>query len=150
MSNLIRLSLLIISWVSIIFLPKKSLKKYLPITMFTSILTAGICVLATPYKWWIVEGGWKNKIFNMVSFVLGPFFVGTLWVFHFTFGQFYRYFVLNVVMDLMFSFPLNYFFQKAKLYKLVNFKPKHIFFTFISFSFIIYWYENFLNRFKCS
>lgn len=100
-----------------------------------------MCLLAVPYKWWVVKGGWKVKILNDGSFIFGPFLVGTLWIFHLTFGNLKRYFGVNLIMDTLFSFPLSYLFQKLKLFKLVNFRPKHIFFSFITFSLIIYGYE---------
>lgn len=146
MPNIIRILQLIVSWLSIVFLPKKTIREFLPVSIFASILVIGICSLAVPYKWWVVEGGWKDKIINDLSFIFGPFFVGTLWIFHFYFGNFKRYFLLNLLMDSMFSFVLTYIFQKLKLFKLVNFKPKHIFISFISFSLIIYGYQMILKR----
>ncbi|MED3561676.1 hypothetical protein [Bacillus xiapuensis] len=37
-ANLIRIGLLLISWTSLIFLPKKSFHKFLPVTLFSSAL----------------------------------------------------------------------------------------------------------------
>ncbi|MEH7119944.1 hypothetical protein V7128_21345 [Neobacillus vireti] len=148
MPNIIRIIQLVLPWISIVFLPRKTIKHYLPVAMFASLLVTGMCLLAVPYKWWIVKGGWKNKILNDGSFIFGPFFVGTLWIFHFTFGNIKRYFMINLLMDSLFSFPLSFLFQKLKLFKLVNFRPKHIFFSFISFSVIIYGYELLIKRIR--
>lgn len=148
MPNIIRIIQLILPWISIVFLPKRSFKHYLPVSIFASLLVTGMCLLAVPYKWWIVKGGWKFKLLNDGSFILGPFLVGTLWIFHFTFGNLKRYFWVNLIMDTLFSFPLSYLFQKLKLFKLVNFRHKHIFFSFITFSLIIYGYEVLIKRIK--
>jgi len=148
MPNIIRILQLILPWISIVFLPKKSLKHYLPVSLFASLLVTGMCLLAVPYKWWVVNGGWKVKLLNDGSFIFGPFLVGTLWIFHFTFGNLKRYFGVNLIMDILFSFPLSYLFQKLKLFKLVNFRLKHIFFSFIMFSLIIYAYEVLTKRIK--
>lgn len=148
MPNIIRIIQLILPWISIVFLPKKSFKHYLPVSLFASLLVTGMCLLAVPYKWWVVKGGWKVKLLNDGSFIFGPFLVGTLWIFHLTFGNLKRYFGVNLIMDIPFSFPLSYLFQKLKLFKLVNFRPKHIFFSFITFSLIIYGYEVLIKRIK--
>jgi len=148
MPNIIRIIQLILPWISIVFLPKKSFKQYLPVSLFASLLVTGMCLLAVPYKWWVVKGGWKVKFLNDGSFIFGTFLVGTLWIFHLTFGNFKRYFGFNLLMDSLFSFPLSYLFQKLKLFKLVNFRPKHIYFSFITFSIIIYGYEVLIKRIK--
>ena len=149
-ANLIRVTLLTFPWVTLVFLPKRSIQEFLPVSFIASILVAGISAMAVRYKWWIVDGGWKSRVFNDTSFILGPFFVGTLWIFHISFGNFKRYFLVNLIMDLMFSYPLNYLFQRFKLYRLVNFTPRKIFLFFISFSFIIYGSQLMLKRLKWS
>lgn len=146
--NLIRIILVIVPWLSVVFLPKRSINRFLPISILASILVVGMSSLAVPYKWWIIRGGWKYKLINDLSFILGPFFVGTLWIFHFTFGNFKKYFLVNLIMDWIFSYPLNHLFQRMKLYKLVNFKPQHIFISFLNFALIIYGYQLILNRHK--
>ncbi|WNF38263.1 hypothetical protein RJD24_07500 [Bacillaceae bacterium IKA-2] len=146
--NFIRTILVIVPWLSVVVLPKKSIRNFFPVSLFASILVVGMCSLAVPYKWWVVKGGWKYKLFNDLSFILGPFFVGTLWIFHFTFGNFKKYFLVNLIIDWIFSYPLNHLFQRMKLYKLVNFKPKHIYFSFLGFALTIYGYQHILKRFK--
>ncbi len=148
MPNIVRIILLVAPWLSISLIPKRSFKQFLPVTLFASTLVAGLCALAVPYKWWVVEGGLKNKLLNDGSFILGPFFVGTIWIFHFTFGNFKRYLLINLLIDLFFSYPLNWIFQRMRLYKLVHFTPKHIFSIFTLFAFIIYGYKLLLSRLK--
>ncbi|MCT8136757.1 hypothetical protein H1D32_02695 [Anaerobacillus sp. CMMVII] len=148
MPNVIRLLMLTVPWFSIAVLPKKSFREYLPVSAFTSLLVCCMCLAAVKNKWWIVRGGWKSTLFNDFSFVFGPFFIGTLWVFHFTFGNFKRYLLANLIMDLVFSYPLNYLLQRLGLYKLVNFKPKHIFAMFSVFSVTIYGCQLLFNRLR--
>jgi hypothetical protein len=35
-------------------------------------------MLSVPFKWWTVKGGLFNKVINDLSFILGPFFIGTI------------------------------------------------------------------------
>ena len=146
MPMIIRILQLTLPWISIIFLPKRSFKKYLPVSIFAAILVSGMCLLAGPLKWWNSAGGWKARLINDSSFIFGPFFVGTLWIFHFTFGNIKRFFLANLLMDSLFSFPLTYLYQKGKLFKLIKFKPLHIFLTFISYSFIIYGFQMLIQK----
>lgn len=148
MPNAIRIIMLIAPWFSVPCYPRTSFKKFLPVSLLASSLVVVMCTLAFPYKWWLSKGNWFTKILNDGSFIVGPFFVGTLWIFHFTFGNFKRYFLTNVLMDLFFAFPLTYAFQKLKLFKLLNFKPVYIFSSFLSFSMIIYCFQMIYQKIK--
>lgn len=143
--TIIRLGLVIISWSSLVFLPKKAFNKFLPVSLFTSLLVLIVSVLAIRYKFWVVKGGMSKKVINDLSFIYGPFFAGTLWIFHLTFGHFKRYLIVNTIMNASLSYPFNSLFEKLKVYKLINFKPIHVFLSYMSFSFIIYGYQLLLN-----
>lgn len=142
----IRIGLLVLSWTSALFLPKKSFMKYSPVAILASLLVLIESFLAIPLKWWRVKGGIKTKIFNDLSFILGPFFVGTIWIFRITYGKFWLYLLLNIFIDAFLSYPMNSIFQKLKVYKLINFKSKHIFFTSITYAIIIYCYQLFIDK----
>src|SRR5947199_5011048 len=105
--NLIRIGLLIVSWISIIFLPKSAFRKYLPVSIFCSLLVICGCLLSYRYRWWKVKGGIAELIFMDSSFIFGPFFVGTIWIFHLSYGKFKRYILLNLISNLSLSYPLT-------------------------------------------
>jgi hypothetical protein len=67
-----------------------------------------------------------------------------------TFGKFWIYLLTNTFMDLFLAFPINWLMQKFKVYKLVNYKPKHIFYISIFFALVIYPYQLFISRPKSS
>ncbi|MCM3455678.1 hypothetical protein M3685_17260 [Heyndrickxia oleronia] len=142
---LIRIMLICLSWSTIFFLPIKSIKRFLPVTLFSSIILLVETLLANSHKWWKVKGGAKASTNNALTFIFGPFFVGNLWVFHLTYGKFWLYSLLNVFNDLMLAFPLNRFFEKFNLYKLKRFKPKHLFLTAFSYSLLNYLFQFFIE-----
>lgn len=147
MANFIRIGLLVISWGSIIlFYDKKSLRKFAPVATLATMFLLIQSMLAIPFKWWTASGGVKNKIFNDLSFILGPFITGTLWIFRFTYGKFGLYMLLNTIMDYLLAYPLNALFEKWNVYKLVKMKPKHIFITSMVYAVTIYLYQNFISK----
>ncbi|MEW9110115.1 MAG: hypothetical protein AB2374_12265 [Cytobacillus gottheilii] len=103
-------------------------------------------MMAIGYKWWKTQGGVKYTIFNALSFIFGPFFAVNMWIFHFTNGRFFLYTLINLVMDLIFAFPLNIFFQKVGAYKLKKFKSKHLFYTAFAYSFINYGFQKLVEK----
>lgn len=148
--TIIRIGLLLVPWLTVFFIPKNVFKKYTPVATFASLLVAINCMLSIPFKWWKVKGGLLNKVFNDLSFILGPFFIGTIWIFRLTFGKFWIYLFTNTVMDLFLAYPVNWIMQKFKVYKLVNFKPIHIYLVSILFALVIYPYQLFISREKSS
>lgn len=147
---LIRTGLFLIPWLTAFFIPKNEFKKYTPVASFATLLVLIQSMLSVPFKWWKVKGGPLTKIINDLSFILGPFYVGTIWIFRFTYGKLWLYSIANILMDAFLAFPANFVYQKFKVYKLVNFKPKHIFFTSICYAFVIYGYQFFISRPKSS
>ncbi|WP_077212004.1 hypothetical protein [Bacillus dakarensis] len=147
MVAIVRIGLLVISWLSIVFLPKRSFKKYLPAANLAASLILLTSLFSVPFKLWEVEnGGMKDKVFTDLSLILGPFFTGTLWIFHFTFGHFRRYIIVNMIMNFLLAFPLCYIFQKLKLFKLLRFNPIYIFITYIFYAICLYGYQLFIER----
>jgi hypothetical protein len=147
---IIRIGLFLLPWFTVFLIPKNEFKKYTPVAIFASLLVLTESVLATPFNWWKVKGGSLNKAINDFTFIFGPFFVGTIWIFRFTFGKFRLYLLTNIIMDWFLAYPVNWFSQKLNLYKLVNFKPKHTFFTSICFAIAIYVYQLFITNPKSS
>jgi hypothetical protein len=142
----IKIGLFILAWSTVFFLPKESIKKYMPASTFVTVLILIQCMLSVPFKWWTVKGSLINRIFTELCFVLGPFFVGTLWIFRLTFGKFWLYMIVNGIVNALFAFPMNAIFEKLKVYKLINWKPKTIFYVYITYAAIIYGYQKFINR----
>ena len=79
MLNLFRIGLILISWTTVIFLPKKIFFKYLPVTLFSSIIILIEYLLGGPRNWWKAKGGIKAVANNGLTFTFGPYFVGNLW-----------------------------------------------------------------------
>ncbi|SET98518.1 hypothetical protein SAMN05421676_11333 [Salinibacillus kushneri] len=146
--SIIRLGLLVLSWLSFILYPKKSLQNYFPVSLFTSGLVLLFCSVSFRYKFWMVSGNIVKRFFNDLSFVFGPFFAGTLWIFHFTFGNFRRYVVVNSILNIVLSFLLNPLFQRYNLYKFVNFKAVYLFLTYIGYALLLYSYQLLISKQK--
>ena len=95
---LIRIGLFLIPWLTVFFIPKEEFKKYTPVATFATLLVLAESVLSGPFKWWKVKGGPLQKALNDFSFIFGPFFIGTIWIFRFTYGKFWLYLLANILM----------------------------------------------------
>lgn len=146
-ANLFRIGNAIILWAIVNkFLPKQSFKKYLPVTLFCSCILLIEALLNPVFNWWKVKGGTKYMIFDALAFIFGPFFTINLWIFHFTYGKFSLYALCNLIMDLVFAYPLNAFFQKIGHYKLKKFTSTTLFLISYSLALLNYGFQKFIEK----
>lgn len=146
-ANISRILTPILLWaIVIIFLPKQSLKRFMPVTLFCSCLLLVETLLNLIFKWWKVKGGTKYMIFDALSFIFGGFFTTNLWVFHFTYGRFSLYAIVNLIIDLIFAYPLSSFFQKIGHYKFKKFNAKIIFVIAYSLALLNYGFQKYLQK----
>lgn len=143
---IIRVGLVVVSWLTVIYLPKKSIFKFMSVTFFSTSILLVESLLGISYKWWKVKGGKKAFTHNTLSFIFGPFFVGNLWIFHLTYGKFWLYTIVNLIMDFMLAYPLNKLFRALKIYKLKKFKPIHLFLTAFPYSLINYGFQLLMDK----
>lgn len=145
--NILRLCMLLISWSTLLLYPKRAFKRFLPVTIFVTGLVSILLVLSHPYKLWKVSGGSGTRIFNDLSFTLGPFFVTNLWVFRLAYGNLWQYLGINLVIDFLLAFPVSKLFKKLNIYQLEKLKPPYFFsiiylFAILAYSFQFYFRES--------
>ncbi|MCM3600997.1 hypothetical protein M3175_09665 [Robertmurraya korlensis] len=146
-ANISRILTPIFLWaIVIVFLPKQSFKKYLPVTLFCSCILLVETLLNLIFKWWKVKGGTKYMVFDALSFIFGAFFTTNLWVLHFTYGRFILYAGLNLIIDLIFAYPLSSFFQKIGHYKFKKFNSKIIFVISYSLALLNYGFQTYIQK----
>ncbi|MBQ6448220.1 hypothetical protein KGR20_18505 [Cytobacillus oceanisediminis] len=140
----LRICMVLISWGSLLFLPKSIIKKFIPVTFFSASILLVETLLSLIFKWWKVKGGLNSLVADALGFIFGPFVVINIWIFHLTHKRFLVYTLVNLIMDLIFAYPLNAFFQKVGFYKLKKFTSIHLFLTSYGLSFLNYWFQKFI------
>lgn len=145
-SSIFTFLVFVMSWVSLIFYPKKSIRKYLPVTILAGYIVLITNTLALAFKWWTNKGGHKIRVLHEFCFLFGPYVAGTLWIFHLTFGKFRRYFFTNLMMDSLLAFSLKKMFSFFGVVKFVNFKPRYIFYLSFGSSLLLYAFQVFISR----
>jgi len=144
--KLLSLCILIVPWLTVPLLEKKSFIRFLPATTFVNLVISLFSVVADRKKLWKV----KNPIFHYTavdfSYLLGLFFITTIWVFRLTYGSFIKYLSLNIVIDYLLSFPLVKFFTKVGVFEFKKLRPIHFFSISVFLAIIIYWYQYLVER----
>lgn len=99
MKQAILWSFLIIPWLSLIFLDRRSIRRYMPVALFVTVVNTLIYQAAHHYNWWREAGLFKWDYIANVPWVYSAYLVTTIWVFRFTYGRFWRYLIVNLVVD---------------------------------------------------
>ena len=141
LNKIVLWTLLIAPWFTLFLLKKEDIRRFMTSAIFSSYLMIIYNVIANNQKHWVINETlipWLKPLF--VSGVFGTFPVITLWIFYFTCGKFWKYLVVNILLDFMFAiFPIHYLFQDILgIYKLVNIHSWERFILFIALSVIIY------------
>lgn len=148
LQNIFRLSMLLISWSTLLLYPKRALKQFIPVTIFVTGLVSILLIISHPYKLWKVSGGVGTRIFNDLSFTLGPFFVTNLWVFRLAYGSLWQYLGVNLVIDYLLAFPITNLFKKLNIYQLERLKPIYFFSIIYSFAIFSYGFQYYFRKSK--
>ncbi|WP_308128886.1 hypothetical protein [Bacillus sp. sid0103] len=144
--KLLSLCILIVPWLTVPLLGKKTFIRFLPATTFVNLIISLFSVVADRKKFWKV----KNPIFHYTavdySYLLGLFFITTIWVFKLAYGSFIKYLSLNIVIDYLLSFPIVKFFTKVGVFEFKKLRPIHFFCISVFLAIIIYWYQYLLEK----
>lgn len=148
MGKFILLAMLILPWLTFIFINKHSLKRFMPVAILASLLVTIIFEIGYVNEWWKVQTElvpWDE--ITSVPLTYGVFLVGTIWIFHFTFDKkFWVYMLTNILTDGFYSFIALNILIRFGIYKLVNMGNLGIFMLMIFLAVIIYPYQKWQDR----
>ncbi|MEH7385564.1 hypothetical protein V7147_09170 [Bacillus sp. JJ1521] len=105
-NKMLLILMLIISWLSLLLMGKNSVKRFLPAGVFMALFTRWENVVAKKRTWWWWYEKLHPKLPGSFPFVWGPFMIGSMWILKLTYGNFFRYLILNLIVDSIFTFVL--------------------------------------------
>jgi hypothetical protein len=138
---------LILPWISLLLMKKEAIKRYMPVTIFISLIMTIIFEIAYTYDWWTIhEYTLPWGYITDVSFLYGLFAVGTLWIFYLTFHKFWAYVLTNLGLDAFFSFlGLTWFVENMGI-ATIHIDRWIIFVLYFFLSFVIYGYQKWQEK----
>jgi len=121
----INLAMLIIPWLTVPFIGKQKFFRFLPAACFISIFLAVFSSTANSKGWWKTKRPLIPGILVDFPYILGPYFVGTIWIFKLTYGNFKKYVLANLLVGIINTVP--FIFYTEKVVELFNFKKMNKF-----------------------
>jgi hypothetical protein len=136
----------LLPWLTIPLLRKKTFKRFLPGTLFMCVYLLAEGTLATRRKWWWFPFPIKPNVLAELPLILGPFFVGSFWIFKYTYGKFSIYMLVNLLVDSFFTiFMLNWF-KKIGYVTLIRFTRFQLSLLFLLKSISMYGFQYLYER----
>lgn len=109
------LLILTIPWLSLLFMGKRSVKRYSFAGIFIVIFEILNHIYGHKRKWWKFYDKRKLFIKDELPFSLGLYMPLSMWILKFSYGNFKKFVLLNAVSDGLFAFPIISFLKKLKI-----------------------------------
>ncbi|QQZ07719.1 hypothetical protein [Heyndrickxia vini] len=135
------LLMMILPWFSVPMLGKDAFKRYLPSCIFISFVVLIVNSIAKKRRWWRWYEVLSPKVTWVFPFTWGPFLVGSFWILKWTYGNFFRYMLLNLIVDGAFTYGLMYYLQKFKIFSLVRMKKFQLMYVFMVDALLLYGFQ---------
>ncbi len=116
------LVIMILPWLSLQLLGKKAIQRFYPGALFIFFLVLVESIFVKKRVWWRFFEKLLPNVMGELPFLFGPLFVGALWILKFSFGNFLRYIILNVVTNLLIAYPGMSILRKMGIVSLVRLK----------------------------
>jgi len=135
---LFNISMVLISWLSLPLVGKRSIKRFLPATILAMLLTIFDLQIGKQRRWWSFYNNPQSTISNEFPFLIGPMLVMSLLSLKWTYGNFKKFIMLNALFQAIFTFPITRLFTKLKVYKLVWINEFQFYLYFLYKAFFLY------------
>ncbi|MCU9614521.1 hypothetical protein OEV98_13335 [Caldibacillus lycopersici] len=147
-SKLILYAMMILPWLTVPFLGKKTIKRFLPASLFMSSVVWVEGHIARNKRWWFFYEKIVPKAIGEFPLIVGVFLIGTLWILRFTYGKFIRFIILNLIVDSFFTFVVVEWFQKLKVATLVRINKIQLSLLFLLKSMLLYGFQFIIEKTK--
>ncbi|MBS4217518.1 hypothetical protein KHA96_04225 [Bacillus sp. FJAT-49711] len=115
---LFNILMLTVPWLSLLFLGKRNIKRY----SFASAIIVFYEILNHLYghkrKWWGFYDKKKSFIRDELPFSIGPYMPLSMWLLKYSYGNFKKYVLLNLMCDGLFAFLFINILKKLKIIRL--------------------------------
>jgi hypothetical protein len=128
----------VLSWFSLAFAGKKSVKRFLPTSLFMAVIVTVVQFIAKKRRWWFWYGKKHPSVLASFPFTWGIFFAGSLWIMKFAYGNFKRYIGVNLIVHLVFTYIGEPILNKFGVAQLVRMKKIQLMYVLTMLALLFY------------
>lgn len=142
------LSLILIPWLSLLFIGSRSLRRYSFAGAFIIVFEIINHLYGHKKKWWKFYDKRKSFMRDELPFSVGPCMPISMWILKYSFGNFKKFVLLNVLSDGFFAFLFVNILKKFKIASL-NRLNHFQFFIYLHYkAYILYGVQYLYERIK--
>jgi hypothetical protein len=116
--KIFNLSIIMIPWLSLLFIGKRSMKRYSFAGVFIVILEIINHLYGHKRKWWKFYDKPRSFIKDELPFSVGPYMPFSMWLLKLSYGNFKKFVLLNFIADGLFAFVIIDVLKKLKIIRL--------------------------------
>lgn len=120
--------IILIPWLSLIFIGKRSFKRYSFASVFIGIFEIINHLYGHKRKWWKFYDKPQLFIRDELPFDIGPYLPMSMWFLKFSYGNFKKFVLINAIANGVFAFGII---PMLKVFKIVRLKRLNYFQFFI-------------------
>ncbi|WP_138419696.1 hypothetical protein [Aquibacillus sediminis] len=146
--RLVNLTIVALAWLTIPLIGKRHIKRFFPVAFLIFLVELLTTLIGKKQKWWVFYNRPHSVLFGELPYLIGPFFVGSLWILKWTYGKFKTFLALNALVNALFAYPVATFAKRVKHYQLVRLSKFQFFLYYFSKAFLMYWFQYLLEKKK--
>ncbi|WP_442600172.1 hypothetical protein [Neobacillus sp. D3-1R] len=148
--KLFNLSIIVIPWLSLLFIGKRSIKRFSLTGVFIVIFEIINHLYGHKKKWWKFYDKRKSFIKDELPFSIGPYMPLSMWLLKLSYGNFKKFILLNVISDGLFAFFFMDVLKRLKIIRL-NRLSHFQFFIYLHYkAYILYGVQFLIEKMKRS
>jgi len=114
-------SMLLLPWLTLFFMRKGDIKRFMPAALFTSLTSMLVVEVGITLNLWVIQE--TAYPLRSLSYHLGLSPVLIIWLLYATYGRFWWYLVLNVIQNFGFTYLLISFLSNRGIEQLIGISP---------------------------
>lgn len=144
-TKLIILLMTILPWFTAPFIGGKTIKRFLPGAIFMAIYVTLEGAFATKRRWWWFPTDAKPNVVGEMPLILGPFFIGSLWILKYTYKRFFLYIFVNLLVDSFFTYIMLGWLKKIGYVSLFRINKIQLSLIFMIKTLVLYGFQKFYD-----
>ncbi|MFB6466726.1 hypothetical protein ACE38V_07830 [Cytobacillus sp. Hz8] len=145
--RLVNIALILLTWLTLPFMGGRNLKRFLPATIIIVLFEIINGMIGKRRHWWFFYNKPQSHLFGEFPYYIGPFFVNSLWILKWTFGNFKKFLLFNAILNFTFAFLISRFSRKIKYWSLDRINEFQFFLYYFYKALILYGVQILFERF---
>ncbi|WP_223592297.1 hypothetical protein [Neobacillus bataviensis] len=146
--KIFNLLFILIPWLSLLFIGKRSIKRYSVAGVFIVLFEILNHMYGHKRNWWKFYDKRKSFLRDELPFSIGPYMPISMWILKYSYGNFKKFVLLNVISDGFFAFLFVDILKKLKIARL-NRLNHFQFFIYLHYkAYLLYGVQYLFEKFK--